>query len=208
MELSVSVLNAENKKQMINLLNETDISYIHIDVMDGKFVHQISLPPEEIIELSSISTKKLDIHLMVEDPISYIEQIKDLNDIEYITIHLEIDKDIKEILLKIKSYGYKTGLSIKPNTDVNALIPYLEDLDLILLMTVEPGLGGQPFIETSINKIKELKNLINNTNIKIEVDGGINNKTIKDVKEANIAVVGSYITKSENPTETINNLLV
>ena len=208
MELSVSLLNAENKSEMINLLNKTDISYIHIDVMDGKFVSQTSLPPEEITKLSSISTKKLDVHLMVEDPISYIEQIKDLKNIEYITIHLEIDKDIKEILSKIKSYGYKTGLSIKPNTDVNALIPFLEDLDLILLMTVEPGLGGQPFIESSINKIKELRNLINNTNIKIEVDGGINNKTIKDVKEANIAVVGSYITKSENPTETINNLLV
>ena len=208
MELSVSILNAENKNKMINLLNEIDISYIHIDVMDGIFVSQTSLPLEEIIELSNISNKKLDVHLMVEDPISYIEQIKDLNNIEYITIHLEINKDIKNILSIIKSYGYKTGLSIKPNTDVNALIPYLEDLDLILLMTVEPGLGGQPFIESSINRIKELKNLTNSTNIKIEVDGGINAKTINLVKEADIAVVGSYITKSENPTEAINNLLV
>lgn len=208
MELSVSVLNAKDKKQMINILNNTNSSYIHIDVMDGEFVSQISLPPEEIIELSSISDKKLDVHLMVEDPISYIEQIKDLKNIEYITIHLEIDKDIKNILSKIKSYGHKTGLSIKPNTDVNTLIPYLEDLDLILLMTVEPGLGGQPFIESSTNKLQELKKLINNTNIKIEVDGGINDKTINLVKEANIAVVGSYITKSEAPTEAINNLLV
>ena len=134
--------------------------------------------------------------------------IKDLKIIEYITIHLEIDKDIKDILSKIKSYGYKTGLSIKPNTDVNALIPYLDDLDLILLMTVEPGLGGQPFIESSIEKIQDLKKLINNTNIKIEVDGGINDKTITEVKEANIAVVGSYITKSENPTEVIKDLIV
>ena len=208
MELSVSVLNAENKNKMVNLLNETNISYIHIDVMDGKFVSQTSLPPEEIIELSNISDKKLDVHLMVEDPISYIEQIKKLKNIEYITIHLEINKNIKDILSKIKSYGYKTGLSIKPNTDVNALIPYLEDLDLILLMTVEPGLGGQPFIESSIKKIQELKKIINNTNIKIEVDGGINNETIKEVKDSNIAVVGSYITKNENPTEAINNLLV
>ena len=208
MELSVSILNAENKNKMINLLNEIDISYIHIDVMDGKFVSQKSLSPEEIIELSKVSDKKIDVHLMVEDPISYIEQIKDLNNIEYITIHLEINKDIKNILSIIKSYGYKTGLSIKPNTDVNALIPYLEDLDLILLMTVEPGLGGQPFIESSIEKIQDLKKLINNTNIKIEVDGGINAKTINLVKEADIAVVGSYITKSENPTEAINNLLV
>ena len=208
MELSVSVLNAKDNKQMINLLNKTNISYIHIDVMDGKFVSQFSLSAEEIIELSKISEKKLDVHLMVKDPMYYIEQIKDLTNIEYITIHLEIDKDIKDILSKIKSYGYKTGLSIKPNTDINYLIPYLEDLDLILLMTVEPGLGGQPFIESSIKKIKDLKKLINNTNVKIEVDGGINNKTINQVKEANIAVVGSYITKSENPTDAINNLLV
>ena len=208
MELSVSVLNAKDNKQMINLLNKTNISYIHIDVMDGKFVSQFSLSAEEIIELSKISEKKIDVHLMVKDPMYYIEQIKDLTNIEYITIHLEIDKDIKDILSKIKSYGYKTGLSIKPNTDINYLIPYLEDLDLILLMTVEPGLGGQPFIESSIKKIKDLKKLINNTNVKIEVDGGINNKTINQVKEANIAVVGSYITKSENPTDAINNLLV
>ena len=208
MELSVSVLNAKDNKQMINLLNKTNISYIHIDVMDGKFVSQFSLSAEEIIELSKISEKKLDVHLMVKDPMYYIEQIKDLTNIEYITIHLEIDKDIKDILSKIKSYGYKTGLSIKPNTDINYLIPYLEDLDLILLMTVEPGLGGQPFIESSIKKIKDLKKLINNTNVKIEVDGGINNKTINQVKEANIAVVGSYITKSENPIDAINNLLV
>lgn len=208
MELSISVLNAKDKKQMINLLNKTNISYIHVDVMDGKFVSQTSLTPEEIIELSKISEKKLDVHLMVEDPISYIEQIKELTNIEYITIHLEIDKDIKEILSKIKSYGYKTGLSIKPNTDIKKLIPYLEELDLILLMTVEPGLGGQPFIESSTNKIQNLKELINNTNIKIEVDGGINNETINLVQEANIAVVGSYITKSQDPIEAINNLLV
>ncbi len=208
MELSVSVLNAKDKSEMINILNKTDISYIHIDVMDGQFVPQTSLSPQEIIELSKVSDKKLDVHLMVEDPISYVEQIKDLKNIEYITIHLEIDKDIKEILSKIKSYGYKSGLSIKPNTDIKSLIPYLEDLDLILLMTVEPGLGGQPFIESSTKKIQDLKNLVNNINIKIEVDGGINNKTINLVKEANIFVIGSYITKSENPTEVINNLLV
>ena len=100
MELSVSVLNAEDKKQMIKLLNKTGITYIHIDVMDGRFVSQISLLPEEIIELSNVSDKKMDIHLMVEDPIYYIEQIKDLKNIEYITIHLEIGKDIKEIIIQ------------------------------------------------------------------------------------------------------------
>ena len=207
MELSVSILNAKDKIQMIKLLNKTDISYIHLDVMDGQFVSQKSLPLEEIIELSKVSEKKLDVHLMVKAPIHYIENLKNLPNIEYITIHLEIDKDIKEILSKIKSYGYKTGLSIKPNTDINKLLPYLEDLDLILLMTVEPGLGGQSFISSSSNRLKELKQIANN-NIKLEVDGGINNITIKEVPEADIAVVGSYITTSDSPIDKINDLLV
>lgn len=207
MELSVSILNAKDKNKIIKLLNKTDVSYIHLDVMDGQFVSQKSLPLEEIIELSKISEKKLDIHLMVEDPTRYIESIKNLSNIEYITIHLEIDKDIKYILSKIKSYGYKTGISIKPKTDINELLPYLDDLDLILLMTVEPGLGGQSFIPSSSQRLNQLKEIVKN-NIKLEVDGGINNKTIKDIPEADIAVVGSYITTSENPVDKINSLLV
>ena len=207
MELSVSILNATDKKEMIKLLNNTDISYIHLDVMDGIFVEKKSLPINEIIELSKISEKKLDIHLMVEDPLEYIENIKNISNIEYITIHLELNKNIKGILSVIKKYGFKVGLSIKPNTDINNLLPYLEDLDLILLMTVEPGLGGQPFIESSISKLRDLKELIND-DIKIEVDGGINNITIKDVSDADMAVVGSYITASDNPIDKINSLLV
>lgn len=207
MELSVSILNAESKKEMIKLLNETEVSYIHFDVMDGKFVKHKSLPIEEIKELSKLSSKKIDIHLMVDDPIEYIENIKEISNIEYITIHLEIDKNIKNILSKIKNYGYKCGLSIKPNTDITALIPYLEDIDLILLMTVEPGLGGQKYIYSSTYKLKELRKIIKDK-IKIEVDGGINNTTIKEVLEADIAVVGSYITQSNNPNQIINSLKV
>lgn len=207
MELSVSILNAQDKMSMIKLLNNTEISYIHLDVMDGDFVMQKSLPLEEIKELAKISEKKLDIHLMVSNPLEYIIELENISKIEYITIHLEINKNIKEILKKIKSYGYKTGVSIKPNTDINKLLPYINDLDLILLMTVEPGLGGQKFIEFSSSRLKELRKLVGDK-IKIEVDGGINNITIKEVAEADIAVVGSYITKNENPVEKINDLLV
>ena len=207
MKLSVSILNAQDKRQMIKLLNNADISYIHLDVMDGKFVPQKSLQLEEIIELSKVSDKKLDVHLMMDNPLENIEKIKDLDNIEYITIHLEIDKDIKNILKKIKDYGYKTGLSIKPNTDIKELLPYLDYLDLVLLMTVEPGLGGQQFMIKSVERLKELKQIVNE-NIKIEVDGGINNITIKEVRESDIAVVGSYITTSENPIDKINSLLV
>ena len=207
MELSVSILNAKDRVKITRELNKTDINYIHIDVMDGKFVSQKTFLPEEIIEISKISEKKLDVHLMVEEPIDYIEKIKGLQNIEYITIHLEIGKNIKEIISKIKNYGFKVGLSIKPNTDISKIEPYLNDIDLILLMTVEPGLGGQKFIPSSKNRLKQLKKMVNET-ILLEVDGGINNVTMNEVAEADIAVVGTYITSSDNVTEKINSLLV
>lgn len=208
MKISVSILNSEDKKEMIKTLNNTNISYIHMDVMDGQFVPQRTLPYPELKELSSISTKKLDIHLMMNSPEEYIDNIKDLDNIENITIHLEIEKNIKEILSKIKSLEFKRGLSIKPNTDINKLVPYLDDIDLILVMTVEPGLGGQQFLESSTKRLKEIKELIGTRDILLEVDGGINNNTINLVKDANIAVVGSYITKSTDPVSQINSLLV
>lgn len=208
MELSVSILNSQDRKEMVKLLNKTNITYIHIDVMDGIFVSQKTFNIKEIRTISQVSDKKLDVHLMVENPLLYIENIKDLTNIEYITIHLEINKDIKEILTKVKSYGFKTGISIKPNTNLELLLPYLEYIDLLLVMTVEPGLGGQPFILSSSNRLKEIKKLIQNYNIKLEVDGGINNHTIKEVELADIAVVGSYITSSNNPIDKINSLLV
>ena len=208
MRLSVSILNSTDKINMIKTLNNSKISYIHIDVMDEMFVSQKSLPSDEIIKLSPFSSKPLDIHLMVEDPMYYIEKIKELPNIDNITIHLEINKDIKNILNKIKEYDFKRSLAIKPNTDINLLIPYLDTIDRILIMTVEPGLGGQPFLENSPNRIKEIKKLIKDKNIELEVDGGINNQTINKVKDIDISVVGSYITTSDNPVQRINDLLV
>lgn len=208
MRLSVSILNSKDKINMIKTLNNTKISYIHIDVMDGLFVSQKSLPSDEIIKISPFSSKPLDIHLMVENPMYYIERIKELPNIDNITIHLEINKDIKNILNKIKEYDFKRSLAIKPNTDINLLVPYLDIIDRILIMTVEPGLGGQPFLENSPNRIKEIKKLIKDKNIELEVDGGINNQTINKVKDVDISVVGSYITTSDNPDQRINDLLV
>lgn len=208
MELSVSILNSEDKKEMVKILNNTDISYIHIDVMDGKFVSQKTLPYQELIDISKETNKKLDVHLMMEDPEEYIDNIKKIKNIDTITIHLEINKDIKQILTKIKKLGIKRGLSIKPNTKIESLIPFLEDIDLILIMTVEPGLGGQTFLEESTTRIKQIKDLVKDKNILLEVDGGINNNTIDKVKEVDIAVVGSYITKSDDPINQIKSLLV
>ncbi len=208
MRLSVSILNSKDRINMIKNLNNSKASYIHIDVMDGIFVSQKALPSNEIIKLSPFSSKPLDIHLMVEDPMYYIERIKELPNIDNVTIHLEINKDIKNILNKIKEYGLKRGLAIKPNTDINLLVPYLDIIDRILIMTVEPGLGGQPFIENSPNRIKEIKKLIKDKNIELEVDGGINNETINKVKDVDISVVGTYITTSDNPVQKTNDLLV
>lgn len=208
MKLSVSLLNAEDKNKTTKKINNTEIDYFHIDVMDGKFVSQLSFSLKEIQEISKISRKPLDIHLMVEDPSLIIKDLKELSNINNITIHLEIDKDINKMLSKIKDYGIKRGLAIKPNTDINLLKPYLDNIDIILIMTVEPGYGGQPFIESSVERIKKIKELIEGYNILLEVDGGINDKTIKKISLSDIAVVGSYITTSDNMEERINNLLV
>lgn len=208
MELSISILNAVDRSNIIKILNDTSVSYIHMDVMDGKFVPEVSLSCTEFRSLSGLTNKKLDVHLMMEDPMEYIKEISDIDNVWNITIHLEIDKDIKKILSYIGSLGIKRGISIKPNTDIDKLIPYLDDIDLILVMTVEPGLGGQKFIEDSIKRISDIKNLIKDRDIVLEVDGGINSDTIDKVREASIAVVGSYITRSNDPIASINSLLV
>ena len=208
MLLSVSLLNSKSKIKDSLELNHTNIDYFHIDVMDGKFVSQKSFPFKEIKEVSKVSEKPLDIHLMTQNPKPYIRKIKRLTNINNITIHLEIEENIREILQKIKYDGIKCGISIKPNTDINLLKPYLDIVDLILIMTVEPGRGGQPFIEESTNRINKIKELTKGYNILLEVDGGINDKTIKKVNNSDIAVVGSYITTSDNKEERINSLLV
>ena len=208
MELSISILNAVDRSNIIKILNDTNVSYIHMDVRDGKFVPEVSLSCTEFRSLSGLTNKKLDVHLMMEDPMEYIKEISDIDNVWNITIHLEIDKDIKKILSYIGSLGIKRGISIKPNTDIDKLIPYLDDIDLILVMTVEPGLGGQKFIEDSIKRISDIKNLIKDRDIVLEVDGGINSDTIDKVREASIAVVGSYITRSNDPIASINSLLV
>lgn len=208
MKISVSVLNTNDRKKTVKKLKNTPINYFHIDVMDGNFVSQKSFPTNEIKEISSVSNKPLDIHLMVEDPFPLIKEIRELPNINNITIHLEIEKDIHKILSNLKEYKIKRGISIKPNTDINLLKPYLDNIDIILIMTVEPGYGGQPFIESSVERINQIKELTKNYNILLEVDGGINDKTIKKVSSVDIAVVGSYITNSDNMEERINNLIV
>ena len=203
-KISPSILSSNNRIESIKKLNNTKADYLHIDTMDGIFVPNTQMPIDEIIELEKYSQIPLDIHLMVSDPEKYINELSNKN-IEYITIHIEINKDINNLINKIKSLGYKVGLSIKPNTAVTELIPYLDKIDLVLIMSVEPGFGGQKFIPNSLVKAQEIRKL--NKKIILEIDGGIKNTNIDEVKKyIDIAVVGSYIINSNDYNEAINNL--
>lgn len=203
-KISPSILSSNNRIDTIKKLNNTNCEYIHIDTMDGIFVPNKQMDIDEIIKLEKHTTKPLDIHLMTKDPLKYIKNLNNKN-IEYITFHLEIEKNIEEIINEIKSLNYKVGISIKPNTKVEELIPYLEKIDLVLIMSVEPGFGGQKFIPETLEKAKTIRNI--NKDITIEIDGGINDNNIDIIKKhVDIAVVGSYIINSNDYNKAINNL--
>lgn len=208
MELSVSILGIkENLKEKIKELNKLNIDYLHLDIMDGKFVENVN-DDYELLEKSLIDNKKkLDIHLMVKDVTDYVQKYKKLNPY-LITFHYEVLENIDRIINLIKDNNIKVGISIKPLTDVSLLIPYLDKVDLVLVMTVEPGKGGQKLIEKTLEKIDDLIYLRekNNYHFKIEVDGGINDETIKKTYKSDISVVGSFITSSNNYKERINKL--
>ena len=209
MKISASLLDASDRNSSVKKLNQTGISYLHIDVMDGKMVDNIQFQDmDEIKSISNLSHFKLQIHLMVEDVSSYLDRFIGLN-IESITFHLETKQDILENIQRIHDMGYRCGIAICPDTDIQDIYPYLDKIDMILLMSVIPGRGGQSFILDTKDKIAMLKNYIdkNQLSVLIEVDGGINDKTISLVKDADIAVVGSYIVKSDDYLERVNSLL-
>lgn len=205
MKIAVSYLSIkDNIKEELSKIDKLNIDYIHVDVMDGMFVTNKTMDYLEATDILKDTTHKKDIHLMVENIKEYVDMYSNLNP-EYITFHYEASKDILSDINYIKNKGIKVGLSIKPNTSVDKIIPYLKDIDLVLVMSVEPGRGGQTFIESSKEKVEALYKLQHNYNYVIEVDGGINNETIKKIKDANILVVGSYITNGEYESK-INSL--
>lgn len=209
MKVSVSFLSDKiNPAEIIKKANNTDCDYLHVDIMDGKFVENKSFTFGEVKKLVSNSTKKLDVHLMVENPAKYIEDYALLNT-EYLTIHYELNKDIDKLINLIKSYGLKAGISIKPSTNITEILPYLNKLDLVLIMSVEPGKSGQTFIESILYKIEALRKIIKEKEYKtiISVDGGINEETSKLVKENNAQmVVSASFLHNGNMQENIDKI--
>lgn len=200
MKISVSYLSSfYSKEKTIELIEETSADYIHVDLMDGGFVPHKNFTIKEVLKLLKKHELPLDIHLMVFDPEIYIEDLKKLEP-EYITFHIEATKEVVKTIELIKKNNIKVGLSIKPNTNLLELMPYLPMIDLVLIMSVEPGMGGQEFIPSSKERLKELLKIReeNNLGFKIEMDGGINSDTVKLVPNLDIAVAGSFICKSKS----------
>lgn len=200
--LAPSILAADFNKlgEEIIATEKAGAKYLHFDVMDGMFVPSISFGAPILKAIKNTTKQVKDVHLMIEEPIRYVDAFKEAG-ADSITVHIEACKDLAATLKKIKESGLKTGVSIKPHTPVDDLIPYLDDLDMILIMSVEPGFGGQAFLPESLEKIRQTKQMIQDAQkeINIEVDGGIYLSNVKEVLEAgaNIIVAGSAVFKGE-----------
>jgi len=207
MKVSASFLSSKDVPKDLVKLNDTDVDYIHVDFMDGKFVSNKTMPFHEMKHVSDFTSKRLDVHLMVSEPSKYIPLFAELNT-EYMTFHVEVEENILEDLQMIKSYSIKCGLAIKPNTKVSSLVPYLPYLDYILIMSVEPGMGGQAFIPQTEEKIKEVRALLDSYHVNaiINVDGGVTNETVLMCQDADMVVAGSYIMNGDNFQEKISSL--
>ena len=207
MEVSLSILTMD-----LNNINEGlkpfkgNLNYLHLDVMDGKFVPNSTFNHELIKMINKDYI--FDTHLMIEEPIKHIKDYAEAGS-DYITFHVEAAEDSMACIELIKSLGVKAGISIKPNTPVSEIHRYLPYLDMVLVMSVEPGFGGQKFMESSIAKVKELKELKekNGYNYLINIDGGIKDVTLPLVKDyLDLAVSGSYIANAEEPIKNLNIL--
>ena len=193
MKISGSILGIKNKSvEEIKKFYNSGIDLIHIDVMDGIFVPNKSLEYEETKNITT-EDELLDVHLMVDDVKKYVNDYIKLKP-NNITFHIENRENTIELINYIKNNNIKVGIAIKPSTDIKEIIPYLDMVDLVLVMTVEPGLGGQKLLENTLYKIDELYELKDKYQFEIEADGGINLDTIEYLKKLDIAVIGSYIT--------------
>lgn len=200
--LSPSILAADFKVlgQEMKKTEENGAAYIHFDVMDGMFVPSISFGMPVLASIHDATEQFMDAHLMVQEPIRYVEAFQKAG-ADYVTVHLEACEDVKTTLDKIHACGMKAGLAVNPETDVKELVPYLEDVEMILIMSVHPGFGGQKFIPESLDKIREVRAMLNEKNLEtdIQVDGGIYVENVREVLDAgaNVIVAGSAVFKGD-----------
>ena len=210
--IAPSVLAADfsNLQRDIEMINESEADWFHIDIMDGVFVPNISFGMPVLRDIKKHAKKTLDVHLMIVNPDQYIETFYKLG-ADILTVHLEACTHMHRTIQAIKATGMKAGIALNPHSSVNQLKDVIKDIDLVCLMSVNPGFGGQSFIENTFDKVKELKDLIQSTgsDCQIEIDGGVTNKNAKKLVQAgaNILVAGSYVFKNSNPTETISKLI-
>ena len=196
-------------QQDCDMLNESQADWYHLDVMDGRFVPNISFGPMLIEFFRKATTKVCDVHLMIEEPEKYAELFKKAG-ADILTVHIEACRHLHRNIQQIKGLGMQAGVALNPHTPVESLKDVLADIDMVLVMSVNPGFGGQSFIPHTINKIKQLRSMINeqSLNVKIEIDGGVTLENAASIiaAGADVLVAGNTVFKSANPTETIAKL--
>ena len=209
--IAPSVLAADfgNLQRDLEMINESSADWFHIDIMDGVFVPNISFGMPVLRDINKHAKKTIDVHLMIVNPDQYIETFASLG-ADILTVHYEACTHLHRTIQAIKAAGMKAGVALNPHSSVDLLKDTIKDIDLVCLMSVNPGFGGQSFIENTYDKIKELKELIKSKGSKcqIEIDGGVTNKNAKKLVQtgANILVAGSYVFKSDNPLQAIDKL--
>lgn len=209
--IAPSVLAADfsNLQRDIEMINNSEADWFHIDIMDGVFVPNISFGMPVLAAISKHATKTIDVHLMIVDPDRYIKTFADLGS-NILSVHYEACPHLHRTLQAIKAEGMKAGVAINPHTNIDLLEDIINDIDMVCVMSVNPGFGGQSFIENTYSKVQKLKNLITRkgANTIIEIDGGVTNKNAKQLVEsgADVLVAGNFVFKAENPTTTIADL--
>ncbi|QCX40690.1 ribulose-phosphate 3-epimerase [Aureibaculum algae] len=209
--IAPSILAADfaNLQRDVEMINNSEADWFHIDVMDGMFVPNISFGIPVIKAIKKHAKKPMDVHLMIVDPDRYIKDFKEAG-ADIITVHYEVCNHLHRTIQAIKAEGMQAGVVLNPHTPIRVLEDIIIDLDLVLLMSVNPGFGGQSFIENTYKKVIQLKDLIEKSGSKalIEIDGGVNDKNAPKLVAAgaDVLVAGSFVFKSENPTETIAEL--
>ena len=206
---SVLAANFQNLKKDFDMINASEADWYHVDVMDGRFVPNISFGMFIIKQMKAMATKPLDVHLMIVEPEKYIEQFREAG-ADVITVHYEACPHLHRTIQQIHATGAKAGVALNPHTPVSVLEDIIEELDLVCLMSVNPGFGGQKFIYQVIPKVRKLKEMIDTRNTKtlIEIDGGVGLQNAEELLKAgaNILVAGSAVFKSENPLDTISRM--